>query len=376
MIVVVAITRKQQQPLLQVQRLYKHIMYMHPFLDMERTGVNTLHISLSGGGGSERLFVEQQTKTCRIELQSELAQVFPNVLDYMYLRTKNLPYLHLITTETATPMHALGDYFMILPLARETKQFILKDHRSSVENVRLYYHHAKLLQREDVLGTLASYFMYHTVLVQNTLSDRVVENICQHLSIGITEDPRFIANVIAKLQDVQNGHTRNESVVVSYNIAKFVAANVNVLDYDAFAGLTDPNKLPCVSPNVALQLCAIEVQLRQKEKQNPKDADQDDSETIVLATHEKYNHDKNNNNPRSQQLSSLKMRCIAALGENWHLIDKLQKSNIFHELLSQQPSKFLTDSLVKIHHEQKLAWQCSKEEEAMIQTILRVFIHE
>lgn len=94
-------------------------------------------------------FAESQSKTSRIELHAVAAEAFPMLLDFVYSSERDDPVP--FTTDNATALYSLANYFGIRRLQYLAKQFWKTDIKKSVDAGETYYVYATKLQEDKVL---------------------------------------------------------------------------------------------------------------------------------------------------------------------------------------------------------------------------------
>jgi BTB/POZ domain len=237
-------------------------------------------------------YKESQNCTSRIELDPLAADCFPYILDYMYAPERQLQ----ITTETATVLHHLGEYFEMPSLRWEATQFCKKD--LSFGNADIYYEHATVFQDDTILSVIAKFLGSN---IQNVpLSSPLITHADVHFWITSTKKV----------------HARN-TMHWSKLVAEIGNAQVDRLSRDSFQTLTDASGMPKVHADVALKLCEVEDTL-------------DSLSEIGCST---------------TDLSSLQARCATALSQTWK--DLLTPRAETVKILQSRKASFLVDLLVK-----------------------------
>ena len=99
-------------------------------------------------------FQETDTQASRIQLHALAARAFPEMLDYLYSTEPQEEALKsIITTENATALHHLAQYFDIPLLRADVMLFCTKD--LNISNCSMYYEQAKLFNDESLLTLIA-----------------------------------------------------------------------------------------------------------------------------------------------------------------------------------------------------------------------------
>ena len=95
-------------------------------------------------------FSESQTKTSHLQVDQLAITAFPQMLDYMSDESTPLS----ITTETATALYYLADYFENDTLGSHVEEFLKSD--IALANSGMYYKHSKALQTETITEMIAA----------------------------------------------------------------------------------------------------------------------------------------------------------------------------------------------------------------------------
>jgi hypothetical protein len=96
-----------------------------------------------------QVFATSSKSSCDIHLPPLAASVVPCLLDYMYGASL------VISTQSATSLYYLGNFFRIKDLQQRAMEFCRKD--LSLQNAHLYYKHAKRLEEPDIIQATAQY---------------------------------------------------------------------------------------------------------------------------------------------------------------------------------------------------------------------------
>lgn len=164
-------------------------------------------------------FAESETATSRIDLVEIAAKAFPQLLDYMY----SIDGKQEVTTENASALPWLGQYFEMRRLRWDALQFCIND--LSAQTCGTYYEHALLLQNHKLWGIASKFCAEHIDEIDTT--SRLLH----------VPDPAFWLNVL---------HNRTTTDEVSRNMSKLIAVfsrnNKNdrndIIDATVFAKLT------------------------------------------------------------------------------------------------------------------------------------------
>lgn len=231
-------------------------------------------------------FAESETATSRINLVEIAAKAFPQLLDYLYSIDGKLE----ITTENATALHWLGQYFEVRRLRWDALQFCIND--MSPQTCGTYYEHALLVQNHKILGMASKFCAEHIAEIDT--NSRLLH----------VPDPAFWLNVL---------HNRTTTEDFSRHMSKLIAAFCcnNKSDASAFAKLTQAKYLPDIDSQAALALIDLE------------------REIICPDTH---------------SLSNLQKRCLDALSRNWS--EGLNTSNEETLAVLQKQNPFLLSSIL------------------------------
>jgi BTB/POZ domain len=249
-------------------------------------------------------FLEGQTRTSRIELDSLAASVFPQLLDYLYQADKPLE----ITVETATALHHLGEYFEVNQLRWDAKQFCKA--AISVQNVAIFHKHS---------------LMFHDL----SIHDSVVEFVSGHItefSYDSDITKTFDKDLWLEVLDRIDPEDRKVCEAASGVICDFVCSHSQTKDLDlaAFHDLTEMKALPVLDYRASLLLCIIEDEL---------EVDSGKEEDL-----------RNNDNI----LSPIEERAATALANHYGSV--LHWTETDHETLQELQGRspaFLVDLLVK-----------------------------
>jgi hypothetical protein len=250
---------------------------------------------------NEERFKESRTSTSQIKLDLLAAKTFPTLLDYMYGADL------IFTAETATALHYLAEYFQVKRLLSELLDFFACDSPMSMENVHIYYLHAKQLCDEFIMGLVTSFLRTRIQAVLPT------HPIVEH------SDPWLWANVCRLDPKKWNvGVTMDETGKWSRIVAKICSRQTEeTLDAELFQTLTFP--LVSIDPSVALDLCELEDRLYRKSY---------DDDNRALASS-----------------SLLQRRCATALSEDWKTLNGSDVNQV-DNLLERRP-EFLVKLLIQ-----------------------------
>ena len=184
------------------------------------------------------IYNESQASTSRIELDPLAAKVFPALLDYVYEPDRPLK----ISTDSATALHYLGEYFDMRHLRWDAMQFYKTN--ISLENVHIYYDHATLFHGEAFLHIISE-FLGENIMKLDTSSPILQKS-----------NPQLWERT---LDFVANSGDRAVSNHVSKLVAELIAyQEQEALGAQAFHALTEQSKIPCIHPDAALTLCELE----------------------------------------------------------------------------------------------------------------------
>ncbi|GAX22792.1 hypothetical protein FisN_24Lu073 [Fistulifera solaris] len=244
-------------------------------------------------------YQEHQTNQSQIMLHPLAAETFPTFLDYVYGSKLT------VTAETATALHHLAEYFQIRSLLSELLGFFAFDSPMSMENVHIYYLHAKYLCDVFVMGLVTSFLRTRIQAVLPT------HPIVEH------SDPQLWANVCRLDPKKWNvGATIDNSCKWSRIVAKVCThQGEDTLDSESFQTLTTP--LASIDPSVALDLCKLEDRL----------------------------YCKSDNDEAPSCLSLLQERCVSALSEDWKGLNGSDVKQV--ENLMQRSPEFLVKLLIQ-----------------------------
>jgi hypothetical protein len=235
-------------------------------------------------------FAEGQSSQSSINLHELAAEAFPVMLDFMYAPTGKLE----ATTENATALHYLGQYFEIRRLRWDAKQFWKKN--LGLETVSTYSQHARIFQDEKILNAVAS--------------------LCAKKIMKIDASHRILACSDFRLwYDILHNNDPNDefSRHLSTLIASFIEQND--VDAETFEQLTSADVLPEINFDAAPKLMELE-------------------NKII--------------NTSSDKMSGLEERCISALSQRWEGI-RVEDEETMHFLRRQKPlllAKLLQETLL------------------------------
>ncbi|GAX12493.1 hypothetical protein FisN_24Hu068 [Fistulifera solaris] len=256
---------------------------------------------------SETDFKENQSNMSQITLDPLAAKAFPCLLDYIY--GANL----CITTETATALHHLAEYFEIKPLQRKALEFLEAD--ISVENVHISYVHAKQLCNEPVMSLVTDFLKRNISAVLPTTP--IVEQSSPDLWLSVLD-----------LNGDQDKIEIKNTVQLSQVIARMcIRQPKETLDATTFHTLADG--LTRIHSSVAWELSEL-------------------ADAYRL-------HDEKVENESGLPL--IQERCIDSLATKWQTLDGADKAQL--EKMRQRSPAFLVELLVQTVRE------ASKEIDAM-----------
>ena len=230
-------------------------------------------------------FSEAKDRTSRIELETQAADAFPELLDYMYFPDRAL----VINTNNATALYSMAKYFDMRCLRWEASNFWKLDIRTHVA-CGVYYEHARLLNENKILEAAVDSCSSQIMSISKT--SRLVH----------VPDPNFWLRIF---KNNETNMSEEFSCHLSILVAEFAQNNIDSLDEEMFSKLTDHNRLPIVDVEAALPLIDAERQ-------------------IVLA-------------PDIEKLSNLQERCIEALAKKWSLIDTQCQARAMQLFKKQTP---------------------------------------
>jgi BTB/POZ domain len=216
-------------------------------------------------------FLESQSNKSIIELDSLAAEAFPFFLDYVYGSDANLPLE--ITTETATALYSLGEYFGVFELCSEAYEFCRKD--VSLENATVYGQHSMQLNTPEVEELLQIFLAAYMTDIDpsSPLIKNLHPKICEgFLSISLSSRTEPHASKLTAAYFENRGDS---------------------LDAPTFSRLTAEDTMTAIDPSIALQLCDMENQVMK-------------AQAVT--------------NKSPETLSSLERRCIGALSRSWETL--------------------------------------------------------
>jgi hypothetical protein len=186
---------------------------------------------------SETRFKESQRNTSQIVLHPIAADAFPVLLDYVYGSALS------ITSENATALHHLGEYFEIEPLQQTSLDFCQQN--MSLENLHLYYVAAKQLCNEPVMSLVTEFLRAHMDDILPT--HWIVEQSHPQLWIDALGLDPSQGNKRCNIYDTSE---------LSLVIAKMcLSQSEDTLDAKTFHTLGE--FLTMIHPNAALDLCEL-----------------------------------------------------------------------------------------------------------------------
>jgi len=234
-------------------------------------------------------FAESETKTSKIELNEAAAKAFPFMLDFLYSREDKLE----LSTENATALHFLGQYFEIHRLRWETARFCKID--ISMDNLVAYYEQGKLFHADAILKIVA-------IQCRKNLKMIGLESQLMELS-----DATLWRNIIHLFRQQGKGDSSSDhSEYLSRLIAKFCSSHRDLVDAATFTYFTDPIHMEEVDKDAAIPLLQLE--------------------GLFLP-----------NTKTSEMLSNLQYRCIEAIASSWEDIDV---SSLRRDLTGLNPGLF------------------------------------
>ncbi|GAX12495.1 hypothetical protein FisN_24Hu070 [Fistulifera solaris] len=185
---------------------------------------------------SEESFTENQASTSRIDLDPLAAQAFPVLLDFVY--GSNLS----ITSQTATALHHLGEYFEIRPLQDTSFEFC--QHDMSLDNLHAYYASAKQLHDDNVMNLIVDYLRLK------------ISKLSPTNPIVLQSSPDLWLRVLG-LDDRREKIEFKDTILLSQIIAKMCMSQSEA-PMDAKTFYTFTNLLTSIHSNAALDLCELD----------------------------------------------------------------------------------------------------------------------
>lgn len=254
-------------------------------------------------------FSEVSQGVCRISLDAIAADAFPSLLDFLY-GTARLE----CTTETATALHFLGQYFGIRRLRWQARQFWTKD--ISLENVSTYYQHACLFQDERVLRRIQVDLGSEQLLelspeadILRVMSPEFFLTVLQTADLVMTCDDLLSLHASKLVVVILENHFTDSAVVVEDMDDKVKEENAKAATL--FLQLTEDAYLPEIHSGAALRLLELEKKIVQ---------------------------------PSPDTLTSLQQRCLLSMTRAWHHM-KLD-DDIMARLAQVASPVFLTELLM------------------------------
>ncbi|GAX22793.1 hypothetical protein FisN_24Lh074 [Fistulifera solaris] len=247
---------------------------------------------------SETRFKENAVNTSHIVLHLIAVEAFPVLLDYIYGSALS------ITSENATALHHLGEYFEINPLQQTALEFCQQN--MSLENLHLYYVAAQQLCNEPVMSLVTEFLRAH---VDNVLPTHlIVEQSHPQLWIeALGLDPSQ-GNKRCNIYDTSD---------LSLVIAKMCRnQNEDTLDAKTFHTLAE--FLTMIHPNAALDLCELA---------------------------DRYRFDDANHHGALPGLDLFQERCASTLSNQWQDLQSMDDLQV--EKMLQRSPEFLVSLLMQ-----------------------------
>lgn len=240
-----------------------------------------------------------------VHLMSVAAKCIPQLLDYMYSNEGHL----YITTELATGLRHLAQFFGIRPLHKKVMDFIVED--LSMKNVVQYYRDAVVLDDDNILDRAAEH-----------CADNIMEIEKANSLLLTSIDPAFFRRLMMS----DKIDSKEKHYHISLLLAEYCMLNKQILDDQDFVRLSDARCLPVVHHEAALTLMETEADL-------------------VIAT----------SLEGAFEVSSLQERCISDLTVHWEELSSMSQDRIFR-VCRKLSSSVLSDILVKslIHAKRKV----------------------
>jgi hypothetical protein len=243
---------------------------------------------------------EIKSCTTRIVLEPLAAKVFPCMLEFMYGPANELQ----ISIEEATALHYLGDYFEIHSLRQCVQNYC--ETYMTLETVLTFYEHATILSDGTILDLVA------TLLAKDILKIHPNSSLLTKI-----QPPVWLAMVDA-LPGAGCVPCQRNTRRLSRLVLEVATQHKDTMTYLSFQRLTDANKMPCVDPSVAVELCELE------------------------------NHFQRRVGIEYNGLCSLQKRCSIALSEIPTCIGLEIGKEGNDKLLLQQNPKFLVDLISRL----------------------------
>ena len=342
---------------------------------------------------------EQNEASTDVELHPLQAVVMPNLLDYLYASSdEEADSVLELSTNTATALYSLGDYFSIVDLRKRAKAFYKNDVQLS--NLKLYYTQARFLRTQKVMEhvqqvTAKTLLEVATAMVtifnsssNNRSTQQAEEDFGTFLSLAHVAELDFWVTVLEQIkahwkeQGGKNEVDKDTRDSVSKCISVVVAAacaycKQESLTMDMFSKLTDPAAVPMIDVHAAFPLLSMEKtlldQLKAQEVIVVPDKEEvasigdgtatekglsplqqhfvqsllslsDDKEECSTSTGGGVGDiNKMNNNNDSWELTSLQERCVDALALNW---DTITYDDSCIQLLMSLDNQYLTSRIM------------------------------
>jgi hypothetical protein len=232
------------------------------------------------------VFSETSRGVCRILLDPVAAKAFPALLDFLYGASQLE-----CSTESATALHFMGQYFEIRRLRWQARQFWMKD--LCLENCATYYQHAVLFGDERVLRR-----------IQITLGSEQLLDISLESNLLKVIDPNFLLTIL-QTADLVVADSTTLSSHTSKLIARVLDQCVNVEDEDKeTSNEKDDHERSCVKAELFLQLTDRSYL----------------PEIDVTAALKLLQQERKIVNPPGDTLTSLQQRCLQSMAKDWRRV--------------------------------------------------------
>ncbi|GKY90988.1 hypothetical protein MPSEU_000071600 [Mayamaea pseudoterrestris] len=257
-------------------------------------------------------YMEAQLRKSSIELHELIAKAFPVLLDYLYSADAKPK----LTTENATALNYLSEYFSFKHLRWTVREFWMKDIKNA-KTCGTYYEHAHILSQDEILQAAVQACREHIMRIDT--SSRIVHVPDTSFWIKVLENGAPIErNVYRDGGDRWDGRYniyRDGDVKWSRHVSKLVAAFVCAVpvDQENFQKLTNADVLPHIDGKVALSLI--------------------EAERLLFGSDD-------------SSLTSLQERCIDAFTRDRNQIDNLLKEEAMPTLRNQN-GRVLSELLVR-----------------------------
>jgi hypothetical protein len=279
-----------------------------------------------------KLFQQRDITPSPIKLPKLAADAIPYMLDYIYGETTDSLE---ITTETATALFYLGEYFQVRQMQWDVLQFWQTNIIANEHNYLTYYEHATVLNVQPIILAVARICAYQLLKLQTP------EKIVQLAS------PQFWLQVLQVTLTESDGifMARDVSVHVSTLTARVCNRNSD-MDAKLFQQLIEPNFLPYLDAQAAMTFLDLE---------------------------DRFVCDRS-----EDKLSSLQDRCIDALSDSWQggtwatdSFLKRQTALLVRELLVRSLSKARV-SLLEQEKQTTEAVRASRRQQITVEKELRI----